>query len=184
MRFVGHFNPTFHPKRLKEPMKVKKPSIIFADSMSDFWGKGVKQKWRDKVYETMKKCPQHTFLLLTKQPQNIKDTKKIPENVWVGVTITKFHDRWRIANLISKFDKNIYVSIEPILDDIISCYVFCANWVIVGRETGMKNVFMPKEKTIKELISTCKRLNVPLFLKNNLEWEKRIQEFPEFPNWK
>jgi len=179
MRFVGDFKPQFHKDRLNEPKKVKKPSKIFADSMSDFWGKGVKQEWRDKVYKTIEECPQHIFQILTKQPQNIKDIKKIPKNVWVGVSISNFEDRWRIASLISKKLKNkTFVSIEPILTDNISCYIYLVDWIIIGALTGRKKAFRPMKKTIKEIIKTCRKLDKPLFIKDNLNWDKKIQEFP------
>jgi protein gp37 len=176
MRFTGHFNPEFHVNRITEPSHVKKSSRIFEDSMSDFWGKGVKPEWRLAVYNEMQLCPQHTFFLLTKQPQRISYVKKIPDNCYVGVSITKFKDRWRIGTLISKKIKNTFVSIEPCLDDIISDYIYLCDWIIVGGLTGEKNPFRPKDKTIKEIISTCRRLKKPLFLKNNLGYSKKIQE--------
>jgi protein gp37 len=176
MRFTGHFNPTFHEDRLDEPKKVKKPTRIFADSMSDFWGKGVKQEWRNKVYATMRATPQHTYFLLTKQPQRIRDMKRIPDNVWVGVSITKFDDRWRMSKLVSKDIKKKFVSLEPLLDDCISDYVFLADWIIVGCLTGQKNAFRPKRKTIQLLINNCRRLKKPLFIKDNVGWHKNIRQ--------
>ena len=185
MRFQGHFQPCLHVNRLDEPKKVKKPSVIFADSMSDFWGKGVLQEWRDMVYETMRNCPQHTFLLLTKQPQNIKDIKKIPENVWIGVSITVFDERWRIKELVSKRQSKIFVSLEPLLTDIISDYIYLTDWIIVGALTGFKKElsFRPKKETIEQIIHDCRRLNKPLFIKNNIGWHKKTQEFPDWKNY-
>lgn len=183
MRFVGNFIPTFHPERLNEPSKVSKPSLIFADSMSDFWSGGVKQEWRNKIYEVMSNCRQHIFLVLTKNPNKITeiDKENMPENMWVGVSITRFDDRWRVGSLIAHLDTDIktFVSIEPILDDLISSYYFLVNWIIVGGLTGIKNGFRPKDSTIKEIIRNCKRLKIPLFIKNNLVWKNKIQEFPK-----
>jgi protein gp37 len=176
MRFNGHFNSTFHEGRLGEPLKLKKPSRIFADSMSDFWGRGVKQSWRNKVYATMKATPQHTYFLLTKQPQRIKDAKKIPENVWVGVSITNFDDRWRMARLVASGAKKKFVSLDPLLDDNVSDYVYLADWIIVGCLTGQKNAFRPKKKTIQEIIDGCRKLEKPLFIKDNVGWKNEIKE--------
>jgi len=178
MRFTGHFNPALHVDRLGEPAKLRKQSIIFADSMSDFWGRGVKQEWRNSVYEAMKQAPQHKFILLTKQPQNIRDAKKIPENVWVGVSVTTFGDRWRIATLLTKIQKRILVSLEPLLTDNISSYVFTVNWVIVGALTGQKG-FRPKDSTVRRIINECVRLDIPMFVKDNVGFGKTYQLFPE-----
>ena len=39
-----------HYDRLNEPFYIRKPSRIFVCSVSDFWGKGVKDMWRMEVY--------------------------------------------------------------------------------------------------------------------------------------
>ncbi|HOX55186.1 MAG TPA: DUF5131 family protein, partial [Candidatus Omnitrophota bacterium] len=50
-------------ERLEQPLKVKKPSRIFVNSMSDI------EYWRkcdiDNVLKIIKQCPQHNFLFLT-----------------------------------------------------------------------------------------------------------------------
>ena len=33
-------------------------------------------------------------------------------------------------------------------------------------------------KVIKELITACRRLKKPLFIKDNIGWNKRIQQYP------
>jgi protein gp37 len=179
MRFVGHFKPTFHKDRLDEPLDVKKPSLIFADSMSDFWDKKVEQEWRDEVYNIMNNTPQHTYFLLTKQPQRIRDIKKIPDNCFVGVSITCFNDRCRIANLLSKDIKHRFVSLEPLLDNIVSDYIYCVDWIILGCVTGIKNGFKPEQETIEKIITECRRLDKPLFIKNNVGWKNEIKQYPE-----
>jgi len=177
MRFTGHFRPTFHPERLGQPLKIKKPSRIFADSMSDFWGEGVKQEWRNKVYKTMRKTPQHTYFLLTKRPDRITDERKIPENAWVGVSITCPKDTWRITSIIHK-RLDFFVSLEPLLDDKISDWIYFSDWIIVGALTGHKNGFIPKKSTIREIIKKCETYGIPLFIKDNVKYDKIIQQFP------
>lgn len=183
MRFTGHFKPTFHPERLEQPMKIRKPSFIFADSMSDFWGNGVKQWWRSRVYNVMKFTPQHTYFLLTKQPQNITDSKKIPKNCFVGVSVTCFDDRLKIAELISNTEADTlhFVSLEPLLDDNVSDYTYLVDWVIVGCLTGNKKGFKPKEETITEIITNCRRLHIPVFIKNNCQYPLSVKEYPNIP---
>jgi protein gp37 len=176
-----NFKPHIHPERLGQPLKVKKPSLIFADSMGDFWDAGVEQGWRDAVYDAMEFTPQHTYFLLTKQPQNIKDGKKIPKNCFVGVSITCFDDRWRVAKLITNTGKKVkhFLSLEPLLDDNVSEYIYLVDWVIVGCLTGVKKGFKPKTETITEIVNNCKRLEIPLFIKNNCDYRKKIQQYPK-----
>jgi protein gp37 len=181
MRFTGHFNPTFHPDRLGEPAKVRKPSIIFADSMSDFWSNGIKDEWRKQAYEAMENCPQHVFMILTKRPERI-DTENIPKNAWVGVSITGFNDMRKASTLVAKGLDKTFVSIEPMLEDDILCGlrdIFMADWIIIGAETGRKNAFKPSKESIKEIIKLARSCGVPVFIKNNIEWRVKHQHFPE-----
>ena len=61
--------PVFHPERLDEPLRRKKPAIIFICSMSDLFHEQVPDQWIDQVFAAMALCPQHTFLVLTKRPE-------------------------------------------------------------------------------------------------------------------
>lgn len=152
-------------------------------SVADFWGKGVKAEWRHQVYKVIKQCPQHTFLILTKQPQRIREKKSIPSNCWIGVSVAKDKDWWRPATLCTKGLSNItFISIEPLMEktDSVTSYFFLADWVIVGAMTGpSKHLFEPKKQTIKYIIRTSRRCKIPIFLKDNLNWTEKIQEYPK-----
>lgn len=53
------------------------------------------------------------------------------------------------------------------------------DWVIVGAETGnRKERKIPKEKWVQTIIDQCRAADVPIFLKDNLYWPEKIQEFP------
>lgn len=66
--FPFGFEPTFHRYRLQEPRYRKKPAKIFTCSMGDLFGLWVPDSWIEDVLDIMRKCPQHTFQLLTKGP--------------------------------------------------------------------------------------------------------------------
>ena len=183
-RFNKDFTPQFHNDRLEQPVKCKKPSRIFVCSVSDFWGKGVPQTWRNEVYKIFTRCPRHTFLILTKQPQRICDQKRIPQNTWVGVSVSTEQDWWRPATLCSKLPKTqkTFISIEPLIEqsDYVSSYFFLAKWIIVGAMTGPgSKKHAPNPRAVRYIIATARRCMVPLFLKNNLQWKEKMQEFPD-----
>ncbi len=81
-RFHRSFAPEFHPDRLVEPLKLRKPSRIFVDSMGDLFDPNVPDEWRDQVFGAIyacngpRRCDQfamgHTFMVLTKQPENMR----------------------------------------------------------------------------------------------------------------
>lgn len=63
----------FHPERLGQPSKIKKPSRIFVGSMCDLFHDSVNDEWIAEIFAIMSLCPQHTFMLLTKRPARMLD---------------------------------------------------------------------------------------------------------------
>lgn len=114
--FPNGFKPTFHPERLQEPWKYRKPSKIFVCSIADLFAPWTKEKWRDAVLNSIEKCPvDHTFQLLTKNPERIP-ANKFPENFWIGTTVTNEAGDWRNIEQIKKVHCGVrFVSFEPLL---------------------------------------------------------------------
>lgn len=71
----GHFNGKINlrPDRLDEPLRRKKPTMWFVNSMSDLFHTNVPFGFTDKVFAAMALAPQHTFQVLTKRPQRMAD---------------------------------------------------------------------------------------------------------------
>ena len=59
----------WHPERLNQPLRWRKPRRIFVCSMGDLFHTDVPFGWVMRVLTIMALCPQHTFLLLTKRPE-------------------------------------------------------------------------------------------------------------------
>lgn len=53
---------------LTKPLRKKKPTMYFVNSMSDLFHEDVPFTFIDRVFAIMKACPQHTFQILTKRP--------------------------------------------------------------------------------------------------------------------
>lgn len=58
---------------LLKPLKKKKPTMYFVNSMSDLFHENVPFEWIDKVFAVMTLCPQHTFQILTKRAERMKE---------------------------------------------------------------------------------------------------------------
>jgi protein gp37 len=58
---------------LERPLRWKRPRRIFVNSMSDLFGDGVDVETIDRVFAVMTLCPQHTFQILTKRPERMRD---------------------------------------------------------------------------------------------------------------
>jgi len=65
------FNVTLHPDRLLQPLRWRKPRMIFVVSMGDLFHVNVPDEFIDRVFAVMAACPQHTFQVLTKRPERM-----------------------------------------------------------------------------------------------------------------
>jgi protein gp37 len=173
------FDPTFHRYRLTEPQKIKKPQKIFVCSMADLFGDWVPDEWIEEVFKTCEKAPQHTYMFLTKNPYRylqLHIREKLPKasNCWYGTTLT---GQGRLPFNCLDFKQN-FVSIEPLLGDVSDKLPFTnIQWVIVGAQTGPGAV-PPKPEWVQSIIDQCRCAKVPIFLKDNLNWPDKIQEWP------
>jgi len=68
---------------LQKPLKRKKPTMYFVNSMSDLFHEDMPKEWIDEVFAVMALCPQHTFQVLTKRAEKMH---KYFTNNW--------QDRW------------------------------------------------------------------------------------------
>jgi len=175
--FPNGFEPTFYPERLDQPTKVKKPSKIFVCSISDLFAPWTRKKWREAVLKAIKECPvKHTFQLLTKNPEWIGNYK-FPDNAWVGTTATQLSERHNIKEIKNINARVKFVSFEPLLGSFRNLDLNGIDWVIIGKLTGSKKIKLDPF-WVSYLIMEARQHDIPLFLKDNLNWHEKIQEFP------
>jgi len=173
--FPHGFEPTFYPERLKEPWEVKKPSKIFVCSIADLFAPWTPVEWRDQVLNSIFNCPiKHTFQLLTKNPENIPPIE-FPENVWLGATVSTQEEDWRI-DALTKVDGYRFISFEPLLGPIHNL-TLDVDWIIIGKLTGSKRVKL-QSWWVQDLLDAARNWEIPVFIKNNVHWPVKIQEFP------
>ena len=169
------FKPTLHQKRLQEPFDQKKPARIFTCSMGELFDPKVPEYWHDLVMDTIRLNPQHTFQILTKQPQNIYPIT-YPDNVWMGVSICRQHDLDRLKWLRKANTRIHFVSFEPLQEYIVSPGLEGIDWVIIGRQTPIKKGF--RQDWAKDIIREAKIRRIPLFIKDNFGLPTPYQLFP------
>ena len=134
---------------LEQPLKWRKPRMVFVCTMMDLFHKDVPDWMIDRVFEMMNKCPQHTFQLLTKRPKRmlkyyveniINDAPLIHySNISYGVSVED-QKRADINIPILLLIPNVrqFISFEPLLGEILNLdeYLNKIDWVIIGCETG------------------------------------------------
>lgn len=60
-------------RALTQPLRWRKPRRIFVCSTSDLFHEGVPDEWLDRVFAVMALAPQHTFMVLTKRPERVRE---------------------------------------------------------------------------------------------------------------
>lgn len=186
MRFHRSFEPQFHPERLKEPLQLKRPAMIFCCSVSDLFAQWTREEWRQQVLRIIERDKQaelgHTFQLLTKHPEGIDKNYTFPENAWVGTTITRKSEIRNLEEIKRVKVKIRFVSFEPLLEDVshglTDLLKTSVEWVIIGKLTGSKKTTLKKE-WVEGILDVTGELEIPTFVKNNVGWEETIQEFPD-----
>jgi protein gp37 len=165
------FNPV--PSRLNDPYKRKKPTVFFVNSMSDIFHKDMPDKYLDKIFDVIENTPQHTYQILTKRADRMKNyflKRPAPKNIWLGVTVDNKKDGIsRIDNLRNIEASVLFLSIEPLLEDLGKINLSNISWVIVGGESGNKARPMDKEWVLN-IKRQCEEMDVAFFFKQWGTW--------------
>jgi len=174
--FNGTLRP--NPEQFEKPSHWKRPRVIFVCSMSDPFHEKVPKEWFDRLMDVVAKAQQHTFLFLTKRPENIPDG--FPwgmSHVWVGVTaenqamadkrIPTMLDRLRGSNGMKVVTVGTFVSCEPLLGPInLTAWAGELHWIIAGGESGPG--FRPmEEEWVRGLRDDAKSFGIPFHYKQN-----------------
>jgi len=167
--------------------RLQKPSRIFVGSTMELFGEWIKPEWMFWISEAVRLYPQHTFIFLTKQPQNLIKWSPYPDNVWLGASVTtKVQLRPAIWGLTDVQCNKRFLSFEPLLENVLDQVLpaewdDAIDWVIVGQKTPKSKATTPKLKWIARIEASCKLANIPLFQKDNLKsllGNTLRQEFP------
>ncbi|MCB0106697.1 MAG: phage Gp37/Gp68 family protein [Caldilineaceae bacterium] len=140
--YENGFELALHPARFAQPLKRKKPTVYFVNSMSDLFHEDVPDAFLDSAFATIAGAPQHTFQILTKRAERLPkyfSGRSCPKNVWLGVSVEdRKHGVPRI-DYLRRVDAQIrFLSIEPLLEDVGELDLRGIHWVIVGGESGPK----------------------------------------------
>lgn len=140
--YENGFALTLMEGRLKEPAGRKKPAVYFVNSMSDTFHENVPFSYIDRIFETVRQTPQHTYQVLTKRAERMAEyfaTRTVPENVWLGVSVENRRYGLPRIELLRNIPATVrFISCEPLLEDLGPLNLTNIEWVIVGGESGSK----------------------------------------------
>jgi len=169
----GFTTITLLPNRLDEPLKRKKPTKYFVNSMSDLFHERVPDAFIDRVLEVIDATPQHVYQILTKRAERLPRffaTRRLPRNVWLGVSVeNRKHGLPRIDALRQVAAEVRFLSVEPLLEDLGRIDLTGIHWVIVGGESGPKARPMAPEWALN-VKRQCEAADVAFFFKQWGRW--------------
>jgi protein gp37 len=161
------------PNRLNDPFKRKKPTVFFVNLMSDIFHKDMPLDYLNKIFDVIEQTPQHTYQILTKRADRMFDyfsKRDIPKNIWLGVTVDNRKEGFPRIDYLRQLNATVlFLSVEPLLEDLGKMNLQNIDWVIVGGESGNRARPMEKEWVVN-IKQQCKNKDVAFFFKQWGTW--------------
>lgn len=169
--YAQGFDLRLWPSRLEQPLRWKKPRMIFVNSMSDLFHKDIDRAFVDRVFDVMERTDWHVFQVLTKRSSLMRNyvlarygERSVPLHIWLGVSVEDAAHTGRIAHLKDIRSEARFISFEPLLGAIDDVDLRGIAWAIVGGESGPGARPMHPDWA-RRLRDICKRDEVAFFFK-------------------
>lgn len=166
-KYRNGFEVTLHPDKLELPLKWKKPTLIFVNSMSDIFHDEVPLEYIQRIFDVAKRADRHIFQMLTKRSKRLaRVASKLdwPHNVWMGITCESQTYTYRIDDLRKVPATVRFLSLEPLLGPLRGLNLQDIHWAIVGGESGPGARPM-QEAWVLEIQQQCKAQKTAFFFK-------------------
>ena len=166
-RYQNGFALTMHEDLVDLPRQWKRPRTVFVNSMSDLFHEDVPIEFIQRVFKTMRECPQHIFQVLTKRTERLKQLSSDldwAENIWMGVSVEDSRVVSRISDLQATAAQTRFLSCEPLIGPLNEMSLAGIHWVIAGGESGPKSRPVEAE-WIRSIQRQCADQNVAFFFK-------------------
>lgn len=166
-KYRNGFRTTIHPGTLGEPLRWRKPRVVFVNSMSDLFHREVPTAFIERVFAVMNRASRHTFQVLTKRPRRAVTLSRHLDwtpNIWLGTSIESEETLFRLPMLRETGARTKFLSLEPLLGPLPGLRLGGVDWVIAGGESGPGA--RPMEAAwVRDIRDGCRREGVPFFFK-------------------
>ncbi len=167
---------------IRKPYGWRKGRRIFVNSMSDLFHPDASEKARWAVVVAACKLPQHTFQVLTKRSEGMRDwfaknCTDPPRNLWLGVSVEDRQRKDRIDDLRQTPAAVRFVSYEPALSHLGDVDLSGIHWLIAGCESGPHARETPAT-AMRHIRDACAAQGVAFFLKQDMR-DGRLVSLPE-----
>lgn len=156
-------------KALGAPLTWRTPRTVFVNSMSDLFHAEVPVEFIFKVWKVMQATPQHTYQILTKRPERMREvlsSEVFPQlpNVWLGTSVEDASVLERIDDLRATRGLIRFISFEPLIGSVADADLTDIDWAIVGGESGPRARPMSVE-WVEEIEELCRGYGTAFFFK-------------------
>ena len=175
-RFGWDKNLRYDTIEMNRIHKIKKPSRIFVGSTIDMYHSVINQGWIRTIIEMSILHPEHTFITLTKYPENLYKYS-FPKNWWVGISIdgSQIEHRLHPEDYFQGHNKR-FISFEPILSALVTqINIKYMDWIIIG---GLTPKPIHKDEWIDDILRRADDFGIPVFIKKNARYPIEHKEFP------
>lgn len=166
-RYANGFRVTMHDDLVDLPLRWRRGRTIFVNSMSDLFQEEVPLTFIQRAFETMVACPQHTFQILTKRADRLRELAPHlpwPANVWMGVSVENQRVAHRVHDLAATPAQVRFLSCEPLIGPLKALPLAGIHWMIVGGESGPKARPM-KPEWVDDLLRQARVAKTAFFFK-------------------
>jgi len=166
-RYKNGFAVTLHPDLADAPRSWKAPRVVFVNSMSDLFHPEVPFEFIERIFTTMRECPQHTFQILTKRSDRLVELASRlnwAKNIWMGVSVEDDRVVRRVRDLSMVPAAVRFLSCEPLIGPIENLPLAGIDWVIVGGESGPGARSM-KIEWVRSIFRQCRKSGSAFFFK-------------------
>jgi len=148
------FAVTVHEDTVPEPLRWRKPRVVFVNSMSDLFHARVPDAFIASVFAVMAVTPQHTYQVLTKRPRRMRallasdafcsQVGAAVGALGLGTAADRAPLPWPAPNVYTCRADCLrqvpaavrFLSLEPLLGPLPSLSLDGIGWVIAGGESG------------------------------------------------
>ena len=159
----------------------KKPCRVFVGSTMELL---LFPKYLPGIFDKCRQHPEHTFIFLTKQAEELPKWSPFPDNCEIGVSAPNYTAASNARYYLKKVQAKVkYLSIEPLLSplhDRLNCTLNLRyegiNWLIIGAMTGQRGRLLQlQEEQYPQLrLEKLNAVGRKWTLLPRLEWVKEI----------
>ncbi len=183
--------------------RTRKPSEVFVGSMADTFGPWVPDEYVGMILDMARLTKQNLYFFLTKNPVRYLEWEgKLGPNMLMGASMPpssmngqsldeKAQRRMleKSLNILASLKARTWMSFEPLSWDVaaflktldVDLVRAALDWAVIGAASNGTHYYQPEEDWLFDLTRYLQDLGVPIFLKGNIQYVRRVGWFEEKP---